>query len=165
MFGIYCSSRSLAKMGKKSRDKGHAYERHVARLMQEAGYPNARRNIQSQGGETVGGDIVQVPWAVECNRPKRVYWSALVKKLVQAYRDEAATGGQRPKVVVFRPDGDTNDYVLTKLDDWLEVTHDAIEQGQQEGVGERGEAERLARRMAGRHVASTLKHQGDRRTP
>ena len=43
--------------GRKSRDKGHNFERQIARELREVGFPEARRHLEYQDGEANGVDI------------------------------------------------------------------------------------------------------------
>ena len=46
-------------MGKKERDKGHNYERYIARELKKSGlFPEARRHLEYQDGEANGVDLI-----------------------------------------------------------------------------------------------------------
>ena len=117
-------------MGKYSRNKGAAYERELVQVFRAANFPHARRNLQPQGGQAVGGDIEGLPWAIEAaRRSKRLIWSDVVgKKMAQAVRDEAHLAEKRgrpprPALVVVRRDGGESLVVLS-LADFLKITSD-----------------------------------------
>ena len=79
--------------GKRSRTKGHSFERAVAILFRKMGYSGARRGLQYRDGDEAP-DVVGVDdlW-VECKRGKRV---GIKSAMMQA---SAACGKKRPIVV------------------------------------------------------------------
>jgi len=55
--------------GKKSRTKGHSYERAIANVFREAGYTDAKRQLEYQEG--LGVDLANTgPYRVQCKRYK-----------------------------------------------------------------------------------------------
>lgn len=57
--------------GKKSRDKGHNWEREIANLFQKYGYKEAKRHLEVQTPECMGFDLDNTdPWLVQCKRHK-----------------------------------------------------------------------------------------------
>lgn len=114
-----------AKLGKKVKARGKAFERWVSRALQEV-WPHARRNLQPQGGVKVGGDIANTPFAIECHISGKLSWAGLMSKMRQCAEDEssvcAITGNDtRPPVVIVRKPGDATAYALMPLDDWIEL--------------------------------------------
>lgn len=118
--------------GAHSRRKGARFERELVLLFRSLGYP-ARRNLQPQGGQEVGGDIEGLPWAVEATRRgPRITWAEIAKgKRAQGKRDEemlAARDGRspRPSLVIVRQDGDEAIVLLT-LEDFLKIAKEDAE--------------------------------------
>lgn len=57
--------------GKRSRTKGHGFEREVAQDFQSLGFTEARRHLEYQDGEANGVDLTGTgPWRVQCKRRK-----------------------------------------------------------------------------------------------
>ncbi len=78
--------------GKRSRTKGHNFERLVATLFKQIGF-EARRGLQYRDGEDAP-DVVGVEnYWIECKRGKRV---AIKRAMTQA---SEACGGKEPIVV------------------------------------------------------------------
>jgi len=58
--------------GKRSRTKGHSFEREIAKRFREVGYKGAKRHLEYQGCEANGEDIDGVePFRVQCKRNKK----------------------------------------------------------------------------------------------
>ena len=58
-------------MGKSQRDKGARWERQVAALFREAGYPDAKRGFQTRGGAAEEPDVRAGQWDIECKVGKQ----------------------------------------------------------------------------------------------
>lgn len=61
---------------KTQRRKGHSYERQVAGQYRAAGFPTVRTTrsaASADGYSQYRGDLVGLPWAVECKRRARYY--------------------------------------------------------------------------------------------
>ena len=59
-------------MGKASRDKGHNFERWVAKQLREI-WPDAKRGFQTRGGTAEEPDVKGCgPFAIECKAHKKV---------------------------------------------------------------------------------------------
>lgn len=109
-------------MGKLSRDKGKVGEREVAARLRAAGFRDARRGVQFQGGAD-SADVTGVPGHhMEVKRTEKLnLWGALE----QAKRDAATgTGKAKAPVVVHR--SSRRDWVaILPLDDFLELVKGA----------------------------------------
>lgn len=81
--------------GLRSRRKGQSGEREVVEAFRQAGFPTARRCMQSQGA--VGCDVEETPFWLEVKRGKKVNVRTAIK---QAAKD---TDGRTP-IVVWRDD-------------------------------------------------------------
>lgn len=88
-------------MGKMSRDKGARFERQVARLLTENGWP-ATRGCQHRGGPgSPDVDASTFPFHLECKAVERLN---LYDAMTQAIRD--AAGQKMPAVISKRNHGD-----------------------------------------------------------
>ncbi len=102
----------MTNQGKANRNKGAAFERHVATELR-AVYPDARRGYQRRSGSDEP-DIAGTPWWVECKVSKgtpqvyRAYW--------QAERDSDG----RSILVVSKQDR-TDPLVTLTLSDFLDL--------------------------------------------
>ena len=102
-------TRTRAQAGALSRRKGASFERHVVRILQDAGI-GCRRNTGQAGSARVQGcDIEDTDWWIECCHAKGADPAA---KYEQAVRDQesgadVADGWRewRPIVVIWRRDG------------------------------------------------------------
>lgn len=57
--------------GKRSRTKGHSFEREIAKFFQTIGYLEAKRHLEYQSEEVVGVDLDNTgPYKVQCKRNK-----------------------------------------------------------------------------------------------
>jgi len=72
--------------GKHSRDKGHRFERQVAKDLGEAMGREVRRTIQFRGGATEGSDVVCSPFSIECKSYKKL-GGLIARAYEQAQRD------------------------------------------------------------------------------
>lgn len=70
-----------SKLGRRSRTKGHNYEREVANLFKEL-WPEARRGYQSRGGTKEAPDVDGTPFFIECKKGARTNIKAALE---QAY--------------------------------------------------------------------------------
>ena len=67
--------------GATSRNKGHAFERKIARMFREAGFPNAQRQLEYQEGK--GVDLQNTGrYLVQCKRGKQY---APITKIEEVY--------------------------------------------------------------------------------
>lgn len=58
-------------MGKAQRVKGHTFERKVANMFKEIGYPDAKRHLEFQFQEAMGYDIDGTfPYYIQCKKHK-----------------------------------------------------------------------------------------------
>jgi hypothetical protein len=117
--------RTKSESGRLARRKGAAFEREIASVFRIFGWRKARRNLQPQGGKVVGGDIVGIPFDVECKRTKKL---AIGKKMRDAWDqltfDQLESGKDLlPRLVVTRGDG-TEAFVVTTLGDLLDLISD-----------------------------------------
>lgn len=87
--------------GKRSVEKGKAFERKVVRLLQEAGIACERNIKQSRSARKEGCDIEMTDWWIECGHGKamdpRLKW-------LQAEEDCARCEDFRPIAVIWRRD-------------------------------------------------------------
>lgn len=61
--------RSNSAKGKLARRKGHAFEREIAKIFQQNGWPEAKRHLEYQAAEVQGVDLDNTwPFAVQCKR-------------------------------------------------------------------------------------------------
>ena len=58
--------------GKRSRTKGHSFERKMAAWFRKQGFPDARRHLEYQDGEANGVDLQNTGFfAVQCKKHKK----------------------------------------------------------------------------------------------
>lgn len=87
--------------GKKSRTKGHAFERAVARLLRPL-FPDARRGKQyTDGRET---DVEGTPFRIQCKRQKGITWGDAKRAIIQEENDAERWNDDRPVLAVLRAD-------------------------------------------------------------
>lgn len=115
--------------GKHSRDKGHRFERQVAKDAGKAlGFNDGevRRTLQSRGGASEGSDIsIAGHFAIECKRYKEVK-GLVVRALRQAERD--AKPGQIPIAICK---GDREDAIVSmRYDDFWDMVQENRERGE-----------------------------------
>lgn len=101
--------------GRYSRRKGHDFERKVAKDLREIGYEDARRGLQSQGGDDMPPDVIAPPFAIQCkNHAKKVNYRAAIEQ----------SKGECPKghypVAVIK-EGRQEPLVLMVYADWLDL--------------------------------------------
>ena len=72
--------------GKHARNKGHRFEREVAKDLGEAMGREVRRTIQFRGGATEGSDVVCEPFSIECKHYKKL-GGLIARAYEQAQRD------------------------------------------------------------------------------
>lgn len=109
-------------MGKLSREKGKVGEREIANRLKAAGFGEARRGVQYQGGAG-SADVVGLP---NCHlEVKRTERFNLYGALEQAIKD-AATGADKAKTPVVLHRQSRRDWVaVLRLDDFLELVKGA----------------------------------------
>jgi hypothetical protein len=101
--------------GRYSRRKGHDFERRVAKDLREIGYEDARRGLQSQGGEEMPPDVIAPPFAIQCkNHAKKVHY----RKAMEQAEGECPKG-HYPVVVV--KEGRQKPLVIMTYEDWLDL--------------------------------------------
>ena len=115
--------------GKHSRNKGHAFERQVAKDAGKAlGFNDGevRRTLQSRGGASDGSDVsIAGHFAIECKRFKEVT-GLVVRALRQAERD--AKPGQIPISICK---GDREDAIVSmRYDDFWDMVQENRERGE-----------------------------------
>ena len=60
-----------SRMGRRSRTKGHSFERLIARLLKSV-FPECRRHLEYQDIEANGIDLVKTgPYLIQCKRGKK----------------------------------------------------------------------------------------------
>lgn len=97
-------------MGKKSRTKGHSFEREIARKLGGGvgPFPHARRHLEYQDSECYGVDLVNTgPYRIQCKRGKK---PAPLSALLEVRADEMlgevpilVTQGDRGRIIVAMP--------------------------------------------------------------
>ena len=100
-----------------SRDKGARFERKVAELFREWGYP-AFRTAQFSGKTGECADVEGVPYIhIECKHCERM---TLYDWMAQAIRDSKANKEQKPPVVIHK--ANNKPVLVTMLwEDWIEL--------------------------------------------
>jgi len=89
--------RTASQNGKRSRDKGHAWEREVAILLRPI-WPDAERNIaQSRTAKREGCDVEKTPYWIECK-------VGAVINLAAAYAQAEADSDGREVIVIAKAD-------------------------------------------------------------
>lgn len=76
--------------GKRSRTKGHDWEREMAKKMRQAGWNSARRNLTETRGtdELQGVDVIGCdPYLIQCKRGKRPPLMSAWTELVNATKE------------------------------------------------------------------------------
>jgi len=113
-------------MGKKSRTKGHTFEREMSNELKVV-WPRAKRGLsQSRFGGAEVPDIEGTPYHVECKRRAKV-GGVIADALKQALRDSIALAlastpprYRKPPLAIVRGDGDTSKVIVAMyLDDFL----------------------------------------------
>lgn len=89
---------TLSERGKRSRRRGHQFERDMARRLKTV-FPNARRGWQFRGG-VEAPDIIGTPFWVECKRYKS-FTAGMLKKWFLRTVDDATRGGSNLPVVLI----------------------------------------------------------------
>lgn len=103
-------------MGKLSREKGKRFERQLAGIFREYGYPDARRTAQYCGKSGDAADVVGLPGIhVEA---KHVEKMQLYNWMEQAKSDAAGTG---EKPVVFHKRNNHEILVTMQLETFFEL--------------------------------------------
>lgn len=105
--------------GKKSRTKGHSFERTIAKELRDAtGVGSIRRGLQYRDGSDAP-DVVCPPFHIECKRQARVSIEAALEQAVEACADDltpvAVTKKDRGKVIVSM-----------YLSDWIALVREEI---------------------------------------
>jgi hypothetical protein len=111
----------VKNQGKRNRQRGQEYEREIVDFFQKHGFSEARRNLQSQGGNKVGNDIANVPFAVECKRTAASLIPKAEKAWEQCDADAKAIHDPNPRIIVTRKDGSKDDFVVMKLSDFAKL--------------------------------------------
>lgn len=88
-------------MGKLSRDKGHGFERLIARLYRVC-FPDAKRSPQYRGPEEC--DVEGTPFWNEVKRYKKFTYGHISRAIEQGEGDAAEHKDDRPVVVITRQD-------------------------------------------------------------
>ena len=93
-------TRTAAQNGRRSRTKGHAFERWVANAMRDAGLPAERNIAQTRSAAREGCDVEGSEWWIECKvgaapDPRAAYAQAL---------GDRGGDDDRPIVVVWKRD-------------------------------------------------------------
>mgnify|MGYP001202845303 FL=1 len=73
--------------GRRSRTKGHSFERHVANLFKQLGF-EARRGLQYRDGEDAADVVGVADYWIECKRGKRVAIKRAMNQASEACKDK-----------------------------------------------------------------------------
>ena len=104
-------------MGKISKDKGKRFERQVASLLRDYGYP-AHRTAQFRGNTGRAGDVEGVPHVhIECKHQERM---CLYDWISQSSADAAAEGKGNLPAVIHKAN---NKLILVTMsfEDWIKM--------------------------------------------
>lgn len=100
--------------GRRSRNKGAAFEREIARRLRVV-WPDARRGIGQARSASEVSDVEGTPYWIECKRCKKVNVKAAIKQAYEAREKQAL---HRPIVIIWKEDyGD-----ITVSEPWWELT-------------------------------------------
>ena len=121
------TKRTRSQNGKRSRLRGQAFEREIADWFKARGFPDARRNLQAQGGVIVGNDLKGVPWAIECKRNDHCLFPKGVKAWKQCDEDARAIKDPSPRMVIHRWNEQKEPFVLLTLSDLERIIEQASE--------------------------------------
>lgn len=92
-------------MGKKSRTKGAAFEREIAKAMRPH-WVEARRGGHDQAGPHGSPDVDGTPYWVECKRYRKITRGIILAAHEQADRAADRAHDDRPTLVVTRSDNE-----------------------------------------------------------
>lgn len=98
--------------GKRSVEKGKAYERKIVNVLKAAGIECERNVAQSRSAKREGCDIEGTPWWIELTHAKA---ADPVAKWEQALAD-AGEADRRPILVIWRRDGFHGDLATMSMD-------------------------------------------------
>jgi hypothetical protein len=106
--------------GRRSRNKGRAYEQEIARRFQHI-YPNARRGLGQARQAHEVADVTGTPFWIECKHKRALnvhgaFAQALAAKSVSASATQA--------LVVSRHHGSGRDLATMDLDAFLTILHE-----------------------------------------
>ena len=109
--------------GKKSRNKGHAFEREIARVFRPY-FPDAKRGFQTRGGTNEEPDVKGTPWYIECKRMRRCNPLAALRHAEEALYVTAEEGTRRkdprPPLAICKNDRERATVTLY-LDDFMNM--------------------------------------------
>lgn len=108
-------AKKVVVMGKKSRDKGHNYEREIAKRLRPL-FPQAQRHLEYQQGEANGVDLANTGnLSIQCKRFKNY------ASITRIFEVQEVSG----KIPVLVTKGDRlPDMVVLSLDDFLAILDD-----------------------------------------
>ena len=106
-----------------SRNKGHAFEREMARLFKTY-FPQAKRGFQTRGGTAEAPDLEGTPWYIDCKRMKRCNILGALRQ-AEAGVYEVSEGGTtrrdlRPPLAICRNDRERA-VVALYLEDFMKM--------------------------------------------
>lgn len=97
-------------MGRMQRTKGHSFERTVAEWFREAGFPDARRQLEYHVKDALGVDLQGTePFLVQCKRGKTY---APINAILEIKADDHAKAFGSKRCKGTFKDGD---FVITKV--------------------------------------------------
>lgn len=121
-------------MGKRSRDKGAAWEREVARMLREAGVPAKRGLGQARSASEVADVHVDGWWCeLKCGEPAKYALKALLQAQLAEHESYCRTGQRLHPVAICKADrrGPTATLVervrgvtmnvTVSLEDWIRI--------------------------------------------
>jgi hypothetical protein len=107
--------------GKRSRTKGHSFEREIARVFREY-FPGSKRGFQTRGGTAEEPDVDGTPWYIECKRMKRCNINAALRQAEAALYETDEEGTRRkdarPPLAICKNDREKATVTLY-LDDFM----------------------------------------------
>lgn len=108
--------------GRRSRTKGHAFEREIARHFRDAGFPEAKRGFQTRDGREQPDVTLDGCW-IECKRLKVVQWGDVLGALDQGELAEDNRG--RYVVAIIKRDRQGEPTVCMSLETFTELYREA----------------------------------------
>ena len=107
---------------RRSRNKGHDYERDIATFYRELGFKDVKRTLQSRAGYE-GSDVQGTPWWVECKHHAKVgkvarWW---VKALEDTHQECGAGAEPSKPIVLHVKKTNGPEFVVISKDHWEQL--------------------------------------------
>lgn len=104
--------------GSSSRNKGHNFERKIARSLREL-FPDTKRGFQTRGGTGEEPDVDGTPFFIECKKHKRCNIQKAYAQALGGASEEAARDRSRPRAPVAITQDDRGHILVTmNMADW-----------------------------------------------